>query len=1588
MNLFTGKCAIACGTLIMILFVALPQSHAQSQDLLAHWRFNEGSGCVAGDSSGSGRQGLLEPSCALNSPTWIGNGIQGSALEFDGDDDYVGVDDTAGVFDFNAPFTISLWAKAYSLTPKDGGIGEWACWWERIGLMGKGISGEEWPAWNLYAVDPSCQFGGKIAFIFREQEGYAYSDQSMIVGQWHHIAVTWGGNGTPVRMYLDGALQSNTSGPYTATSHGSMDPVYVGCAAYGDDASPKWHFDGIVDDIKVFPRKLSESEINNEYKKFQYSRWSFDEETGSLAYDTGRNGLHGELINTPTRLDSDVIRGRALSFNGTDDYLRVDDSHAKLDLSSAFTISLWAKAWDLSPRGEGFLPQTYGLMGKGRNSISEGGYSEWPTWNLFAKGGTVDGNSIRFTYGEHDAEVSSIQPMEPDKWHHIVVTWGGAGNHVLLYVNGVLQDESAEPYEAESIGSTDALYIGCASGDHNTPSWHFNGIIDEVELYDRRLSPVEIIDKYCMIGARWAFEESDGCLVLDGSPNAHDGMLMPNCPITSPKRIQEHIVGQAMIFEPGEYIAVADNESDFEFRTPFTLSLWAKAVSFQENQHAALVCKRDESGWPVWTLFAKYTNIDDQLVFMFGEESCLVQSGLEMEPGEWYHIAISWGGGTNKVRMYINGNAAAESAQSPSGLLPSGGDINVGSGAECYDPPQWHFNGAIDEVMIYHRELSHDEIRWHSALRRIGPLAKSPWLLLSGEEFIGHEEELVDDLAREGIKQIILRAEEWGIPGAPDYGDLKELYVRAHQHDIKIHAFVLNNYKGWTTYRSLSPHGGVEFNQQFIDALVDYNKVCERDSEKIDGIVIQYEGAGDTDTMLSFFRNLHVPPDLYFTLWSWVTHCEKEGVLTETHLDGVMPESFITFGWGCGNIAYREGMPIHDSYDFYRSWTKRAFYNMGPEGYLLWSGPNCEAYIKLSRSYSGPLWLHPEFSIGHIEDLDDEGHYGAFNPNNPYGIPMLSSSEEFSFHGAWYCNESGVSVYRFEKNDDPEHWYDVRESGVICTRRSTIKSQRGADEVGCGDSFIGMERALFDEGALPDDNVYPEPDTRIEVISWDNGMATIRVKLINNNPEEAIVGDDRSSGVYLELVGEGCFLLAEHGDFHSIQMYDGSRTPMGEPVLPGESVPEDAKIMELRRAFFLPGQHTVTSGDIRIEAPFTLYYRSWMTDKDSTFEDIGLNPIPLVIGSIRNVALTAVNRPEPPGAGTITWTFYVMEGAEERTLGTFTLTNGEPSYAKGLDTAPAPMRVRVAMSGGGYVPADFLLAITCEDGSVIHVHYPWAKTQREMYVAIDGSTHYDQALANCAQSAWAPHYISRDPIDIPYHNPDKFLKNEYAAHVFSYPEQLCGAWYWTWRQEEQNDTVLYIANTTSAVVSGTVTLTNLDGQVSPPVDFTIAPHGVVSRGFFEYFPPGFECGSIRVSHDGAAGALVAHAYIFYNGQMQYGYNLEPVHATAGPLYGAWYWTWRQEEQNDTVLYIANTTSAVVNGTVTLTNLDGQVSPPVDFTIAPHGVVSRGFFEYFPPGFDCGSIRVSHDGATGALVAHAYIFYNGQMQYGYNLEPAQ
>ena len=197
--------------------------------------------------------------------------------------------------------------------------------------------------------------------------------------------------------------------------------------------------------------------------------WGFDEGSGNIAHDYSGNNNDGIIYGA---IWTTGKCNNALLFDGND-AVRIDDDPT-LEGFSAFTISAWARPYEEHGIGydQGFVIGKY----KDHQSIQS-------PYRLFADSGNWYG-IIADGYNNYRVRFFDFVVNE---WHHLVLWWNG--NTLRLYVNGDL---------ADSVTAHITLYNNDEKvriGERDPQAW-FNGIIDEVRIYNRALTITEILDLY------------------------------------------------------------------------------------------------------------------------------------------------------------------------------------------------------------------------------------------------------------------------------------------------------------------------------------------------------------------------------------------------------------------------------------------------------------------------------------------------------------------------------------------------------------------------------------------------------------------------------------------------------------------------------------------------------------------------------------------------------------------------------------------------------------------------------------------------------------------------------------------------------------------------------------------------------------------------------------------------------------------------------------------------------------------------------------------------------------------------------------
>ena len=352
-----------------------------------------------------------------------------------------------------------------------------------------------------------------------QQSGYQYS------GKYYHVAGVVSVTNRTTTIYINGQAATwgsqkwkdwDTSGvpdpaKYNATWRiGSLNPTSV--------TSPNT-LDGVIDEIRMYNRALTSSEVETIYRGTPSDNTTPEmrkttatcsrvcdglvlympmiDNTTDVNTDTFGNTIDNNTLSvstdnsstTPTLAsDRDSNDNASYRFDGTDDFLQVDNVSSIALESGSFTISMIAKLNNLS---QDWITYSGGQYAKntlfGTNSVSiELGYHAYPgsgsglTHNL--NFGVWNGNSWTQMF------ISTTNPLS---YQNIVAVADRIQGVLMLYVDGALV--SGESWD-KTISSSSNWKLGMQA----TTAWeeknrgNLDGWIDEVRVYNRALSADEV----------------------------------------------------------------------------------------------------------------------------------------------------------------------------------------------------------------------------------------------------------------------------------------------------------------------------------------------------------------------------------------------------------------------------------------------------------------------------------------------------------------------------------------------------------------------------------------------------------------------------------------------------------------------------------------------------------------------------------------------------------------------------------------------------------------------------------------------------------------------------------------------------------------------------------------------------------------------------------------------------------------------------------------------------------------------------------------------------------------------------------------
>ena len=466
----------------------IPPLEQPESGLLGRWTFDEGEGDLVHDVSGNRKHGTMTNMHPINS--WV-DGAYGKALEFDGVDDNFTIPNLGDEYR-----TIAFWLKTGPITgastiAKFGDQSAMLNVTSRPLVLCKGNTrGTNTPS-SLDVTDV-----GWSHIAFRWNLGSTRYD-ILVNGQSQSVGTMWGPHASMIinesiilassptikiddlhiysRSLTDAEIK-NICGDQDEDGLTDIREAELGTDPNVADTDGDGDSDSAEVSAGTSPTDPMDTIIGKSLKSSLQVHLKFDETNGSIAYDSSGNNRHSTLNGVGgdgTTWKSGKI-GSALRLDGIDDWGQIGYNLAQGD---AFTMAMWIKTTSTVSTSPSNYSQGLGIL-----------TGPTDTFGMFI-------NSGKFSFWAGTSSIlryRSTANVNDNLWYHIVGSRAQIEhNRGLIYtaLNGSVINHGVFNFSA-STGTTLTL------GRTQNGSIYFNGLIDDLRIYNRNLPADQVLSLY------------------------------------------------------------------------------------------------------------------------------------------------------------------------------------------------------------------------------------------------------------------------------------------------------------------------------------------------------------------------------------------------------------------------------------------------------------------------------------------------------------------------------------------------------------------------------------------------------------------------------------------------------------------------------------------------------------------------------------------------------------------------------------------------------------------------------------------------------------------------------------------------------------------------------------------------------------------------------------------------------------------------------------------------------------------------------------------------------------------------------------
>lgn len=541
------------------------------------------------------------------------------------------------------------------------------------------------------------------------------------VGVWYHVTGVFTQNSA--KIYVNGVLDGSLSTTVNHTRNTSLTNSKFTIGAYTWNNGWFLPLDGVVDEVKVWDSTLTDSQVTELYQPYIPSGtyeeyvtslspiawYKLDETSGTTASDSSGNGYNGIYNNNPTLGQNSLITsdttGKSVLFNGTNQNV----SEATANFRSGDTsgsISVWFNTSNTTQSNTIF--SSYGTNQYGvQIFIASGGQIQ--LWQISNDGGNINGPGANPNVNNGET-------------HHLVIT--SNGSEYEFYLDGVSVWSGGD---GDWLGDTpNRTHFSLGSlVEYGAAAQFFDGTLDDIVLFDRPLTPLEVQNIYnksvdttnltysqyvnTLAPLAWyKLDETSGTTATD-SANGYNGTYT-NGPVLAQNSLIAAGVNSVNFDGSDDFVDVG-NEANLLVTGDVALSCFIKPTS---TSGLRTVISMGGAGELENANYLYRILLNEGVVNWFHEGVGSVNTSVDfthtaLVANNTYHLVVSRDDSAKTLSLYIDGSLADTKSYTDSAFNGSISELLIGC-AGVVGATSLHFEGNIDEAQIYGSTLSATEV--------------------------------------------------------------------------------------------------------------------------------------------------------------------------------------------------------------------------------------------------------------------------------------------------------------------------------------------------------------------------------------------------------------------------------------------------------------------------------------------------------------------------------------------------------------------------------------------------------------------------------------------------------------------------------------------------------------------------------------------------------------------------------------------------------------------------------------------------------------------------------------------------------------